>query len=252
MNSVVVIGTGNVSHHLCKGILENKNLKLLKVYGRNYKNLGLKLSNELFSKNFDDIIKADFYFIIVSDDSILEISNKIMPDQGSVVVHFSGSTDMNILSKHINYGVIYPLQTFSKKRVIDLNDVPLLIEGSSKTALKKIKKISLLLSKNVSICNTKKRSIVHLSAVFCNNFSNYMNLIAEELLKREKIDPKILVPLISETSKKLKHLTAINAQTGPALRGDHITIKKHLDLLKNSKYFDIYKNISQMIQKSNK
>ena len=78
-----------------------------------------------------------------------------------------------------------------------------------------------------------------------------MNLIAEELLKREKIDPKILVPLISETSKKLKHLTAINAQTGPALRGDHKTIKKHLDLLKNSKYFDIYKNISKMIQKSN-
>jgi hypothetical protein len=46
-------------------------------------------------------------------------------------------------------------------------------------------------------------------------------------------------------------LTAKKSQTGPAFRNDQITIKKHLNLLKGSKYENIYKSISTEITKLN-
>ena len=252
MYKVVVIGTGNVSYHICKAILKNKNLKLLQICGRKIGNSEKEFSHIKYTNDLDKLSKAEFYFICVSDDAILDVSKRIKVNNKSLIIHFSGSTDLEVLSHYPNYGVIYPLQTFSKKRDIIFSEVPLFIEGNSDFSLKKIKKISSLLSNVISVCDSKKRSFVHISAVFSNNFSNYMNLIAEELLIKEKIDPSILTPLMNETAKKLNFLSAKNAQTGPAIRNDYKTIKKHLALLKNSEYFEIYKNLSLMIKKLNK
>jgi hypothetical protein len=49
----------------------------------------------------------------------------------------------------------------------------------------------------------------------------------------------------------LKFLNSKNAQTGPAIRNDIKTIKKHLHLLKGSNHFKIYETISKEITKLN-
>ena len=82
-------------------------------------------------------------------------------------------------------------------------------------------------------------------------FTNYMRIVADEILKSNKIDAKILNPLTFETSDKLKHLSSKDAQTGPALRNDLKTIKKHLNLLKGTDYEKVYKTISTEITKLN-
>ena len=77
-----------------------------------------------------------------------------------------------------------------------------------------------------------------------------MNLIAEEILKSNNINSDILYPLINETANKLNYLSPKNAQTGPAIRNDQITIQKHLNLLKETKYFEIYDKLTKEIIKS--
>ena len=77
-----------------------------------------------------------------------------------------------------------------------------------------------------------------------------MNIIAEKILKSQNIDVDILNPLIKETADKLNYLSPSEAQTGPAIRNDEITIQKHLNLLKETKYFEIYNNLTKEIIKS--
>ena len=249
MLKIVVIGTGNVSYHLCKAIIEAENLELIEVFGRK-KNPPKDLINSIsYCKNIKKIKKADLYILCVSDNAISKISDELNINKNSIVVHTSGSTNIKLLSKHKNHGVIYPLQTFSKNKKIQFTNIPIIIEANSKLVLDKIKTICLLISKKVIECNSDQRTLIHISAVFTNNFSNYMNVIAEEILKSNNINSDILYPLINETANKLNYLSPINAQTGPAIRNDQITIQKHLNLLKETKYFEIYDKLTKEIKK---
>jgi len=146
---------------------------------------------------------------------------------------------------------LYPLQTFSINKSVNFNDIPIIVEGNSIESLNKIKTLGLMISGNVLKASSKQRLAIHVSAVFTNNFTNYMRIVADEILKSNEIDTDILNPLTLETSNKLKYLSSKDAQTGPALRNDLKTIKKHLNLLKGTGYEEIYKTISSKITKLN-
>tara|TARA_B110000495_G_scaffold59295_1_gene50310 strand:+ start:3816 stop:4580 length:765 start_codon:yes stop_codon:yes gene_type:complete len=250
MIDVIIIGTGNVSFHFSKVISNRNGLKLIGIYGRgrnipDYFNKNISYSNDLKKIKY-----ADIYIICVSDDAIGIVSDQLNVSEKSIVVHSSGSTNISYLSKHKKHGVLYPLQTFSYNREVNFSSIPIIIEANTNLVLDKIKEISNLISNKIIECDSQKRLSVHISAVFANNFSNHMNVIAEEILKINNIDSDILKPLIHETSKKIQFLKSKEAQTGPAIRNDQITIKKHLNLLKQTKYFDIYKTLTEEIIKS--
>ena len=141
MLNVIIIGTGNVSNHICKAIEKVKSLKLVQICGRKKdlpKNFNQSIS---YCNNLKEINKADFYIICVTDDAISKVSNELIVDTNSIVVHCSGSTNMDQLCKHKNHGVLYPMQTFSKSTKTNFKDVPIIIEGSSNSVLNKIKKL---------------------------------------------------------------------------------------------------------------
>jgi predicted short-subunit dehydrogenase-like oxidoreductase (DUF2520 family) len=98
----------------------------------------------------------------------------------------------------------------------------------------------------------EKRKILHLAAVFSNNFSNHLYSIAYKITKNNNIDFDILKPLIQETANKILLLEPAKAQTGPARRDDMVTINNHLKLLKNDDYRNIYKTFTQLIKDENK
>jgi hypothetical protein len=59
---------------------------------------------------------------------------------------------------------------------------------------------------------------------------------------------KLLEPLIVETFKKALEIGPQKAQTGPAIRKDDITIRKHLEMLKGEPDMqDLYRRISESI-----
>ena len=74
-----------------------------------------------------------------------------------------------------------------------------------------------------------------------------MIVAAEKILEKNKIDKSLIRPLIFETFKKLSRTSAVDAQTGPAIRNDKITIDKHINHLSESDFLNLYKLITKNI-----
>ena len=168
----------------------------------------------------------------------------------AVVAHTAGSVPLDGLPGKIrNRGVFYPLQTFTAGRHISLGDVPLLVEGSDPQTTRTLLRLARALSSNARQASSEERAKLHLAAVFASNFSNHMYAIAQQLLDRYGLPADLLKPLMRETAAKaLESVSAADAQTGPARRGDMLTQKRHLDMLDDCPELqNIYENISRHI-----
>ncbi len=248
MISIVLIGTGNIATHLFDTFLLYDTLNVLQVVGRskisltNFRN---KTNTCLLSST---IKKADVYIVAVSDDAISSVASKIKHLKG-IVVHTSGSAHLDSLSDCKNRGVLYPLQTFTKGVKINFRKIPICIEARQKKDLKTLQFIAETISEFVYEISSEQRSYLHLSAVFVNNFTNFMFTIGYELCKENNLPFDILKPLINETVHKINLLNPMEAQTGPAKRNDVTTMQRHLELLKTNNQKNIYKLLSEAIKK---
>jgi len=100
----------------------------------------------------------------------------------------------------------------------------------------------------VHILTDEQRAHLHLSAVFVNNFTNYLQHIGTNILSKQKLPYSLLRPLLGETIRKLDRMPPHEAQTGPAIRGDQQTIQKHLKLLEGKREWQkIYQVLSEGI-----
>jgi hypothetical protein len=88
-----------------------------------------------------------------------------------------------------------------------------------------------------------------MAAVFACNFSNHMQVIAKEIMDDEKINYKLIIPLIKKTFSKFEQDPKIK-QTGPAIRKDINVIENHLNLIQKDGHREIYKLISDNIIKT--
>ncbi len=251
IHSVVLIGAGRVATQLGLTFVRHQ-IPVLQVYSRTAasaaalsKTTGSDFTNDLSNLNQ----QADLYIISVADDSISQIVNQLNLEN-KTVVHTSGSVPLEILAPvSSSYGVFYPLNTFSKEKNIDLSDTPFCIEASDPATEHKLLQLARLISNDVRLINSQQRAVIHLAAVFACNFTNFMMINADEILRNQGISHDILLPLINETISKLSNISPKEAQTGPALRNDREIIKKHLEMLNNDPEKRIlYQLISEQIQ----
>ena len=195
---------------------------------------------------------GDIYIFCVSDDSLASLLKTIRIKEEALLLHTSGSLPMDILKPYSkNYGVLYPVQTFSKKRDLDFDEIPLCIEGSSPNVLGKIKMLAEKLSGKIYAINSMQRKELHLAAVFACNFPNYLYSVAGKLLENSGLPFSMLRPLIFETAHKVMLLSPEEAQTGPARRGDESIMSMHKNMLKGDKeLLKIYTMLSEAIRES--
>ena len=231
MNSVLIIGKGNVATHLYNTFLNVDGIAV----------------TQIGSRSLENVPKARITIIAVSDDAIAEVSSKIKND---VVVHTSGSVGMNDLKNKTRKGVFYMLQTFSKDKKVDFNEVPFCLEAESEKEYELLENLANLIGKKIYSVSSQQRKIVHVAAVFVNNFTNHLYKIGNDICKENDVPFDILKPLIKETALKIDELSPEKAQTGPAIRKDKKTIKNHLNLL-NSEQQKIYKILTKSIQNGN-
>ena len=176
MLSIVIIGTGNVATHLFDTFLTYDTLNVLQVVGRSEKSLAYfsnKTKTTLLSSKID---VADIYIIAVSDDAISEVANALKKQNG-LIVHTSGSVALSILDNNHNKGIFYPLQTFTKNKLVNFREIPICIEATHKKDLKTLHFLAETISKHVYEISSEQRKHLHLAAVFVNNFSNYMYIL---------------------------------------------------------------------------
>ncbi len=252
---IVVLGSGNVATQLSQA-LHNAGEEIIQVYSKHFSN-AKELASKVNANAIDNLLHvnafADVYLIAVKDDAILEVSKALKSFKG-VIVHTSGATGINIFRNEIeNFGVFYPLQTFSKNRNVDFNQVPVCIEANNLSSLEFLKTLASKLGDRIFEINSEERKSLHLAAVFACNFSNHLYALAADVLEEKNLDFDLLRPLITETSVKVMDSLPADVQTGPAIRFDESTIKDHLALLKHSADLkEIYQRLTDSIKSKHK
>lgn len=246
---IVLIGAGNVATQLGLALQEAKHT-IVQVYSKS-KTSSSTLAKLLKCKQTNSPGKidktGDIYIIAVKDDAIAKVVKQLKLSN-QIVVHTSGSVAMDILKPASkNYGVFYPLQTFSKTKKAEFKTIPICLEAKNPNTLKVLQSIGKSISNNVQTIDSEQRKFIHVAAVFACNFTNHFYSIASDILESKKLSLDILKPLIEETSNKIKNSCPDEMQTGPAIRGDKKTMNTHLKLLKNKEHKKLYKLISKSI-----
>ena len=249
MLSIVLLGSGNIAHHLFDAFMHQQEVLVKQVYGRNKESLAYFSKNCKVTSNSNDVEDADLFIIAVSDDAISEVS-KILNNKKGIVVHTSGTVEKEVIQSK-RKGVFYPLQTFTKNKKVDFSSIPICIEANTKKDLRIIEKLAETISTKVYEISSKQREKLHLAAVFVNNFTNHMYSIGNTICEKEGVSFDILKPLITETVDKLQFLSPEKAQTGPAKRNDVLTIQKHLTSIENPIHKKLYQLISESIKEEN-
>ncbi|RQO65014.1 DUF2520 domain-containing protein [Pedobacter sp. KBW01] len=248
---IVLLGSGNVATHLAKA-LKAKGEDVVQVYSPNLVNAKL-LADNIAAEAVSDLsavkVDADLYIISVKDDAIESIAEGLKAVSG-LVVHTSGTTDIKVLSSQVKHaGVFYPLQTFSKRKDVSFDRIPLCIEATGAVELDVLKQLASKLSQQVYELDGDKRKILHLAAVFACNFPNHLYALANRVLQQNDLDFEIIRPLIAETADKVMTNLPENVQTGPAVRDDETTINKHLSMLNDMPGLqEIYQTLSDSIK----
>ncbi len=246
---IVFLGSGNVATHMASA-LKMLGHEVVEVYSRKYENaqaLAVKIGAQPIDRIDCVSSLADLYVFSVKDDVLAEVIAK-MPHSNGIWVHTAGSVPMSVFSAYVrNYGVIYPLQTFSKQKEVCFSDVPLFLEGSSVEIICRLEELANELSNSVHCLSGQKRAVLHLAAVFASNFANHMYSLAGQIVAEEGVPFDVLRPLIAETTAKAMELTPWEAQTGPAVRGDQKVMKAHMELLKSPEMKELYALVSESI-----
>lgn len=251
---IALIGAGNVA--TCLGPrLKEAGHEIAAVYSRTVES-ARALADRLgatYTTDIKAVPASDAAIVMLKDDALKELAPAIAGSlKGALLLHTAGSVPMDIWREAgaTQYGVLYPMQTFSKESRIDWSQVPLFIEGSSDRTLDSIRQLALSISPDVTPLSSDGRKKLHLAAVFTCNFSNHMYAIAERLLATEGVPFSVMLPLVRETARKVESIKPVDAQTGPAVRGDRKVIGEHLELLKDyPELADLYRLISIDINK---
>jgi len=231
---VVIIGSGNVASVLGR-LLKKSNHEIIQVISRNAEHAKI-LADELECP-FSDINNtvdtgADLYLVAVNDGALYEL-NKSFHLGNKLILHTAGSVPKDILKDiSVNYGVLYPLQSLRKEMDYP-HDIPLLVDGNTEETLTLTEDFARTVSGTVARASDEERLKLHVAAVIVSNFTNHLYALAEEFCGKEKVDFKMLAPLIKETAERIKTHSPTEVQTGPALRNDIFTLDKHLRILAN-------------------
>ncbi len=245
------IGAGNLATHLAIEFY-SRGFEIIQIFSRNIANAKV-LAQALNASYTDDLSQiyenADLYFVSVTDDSILQVIENLC-FKPKFIVHTSGSISMEIFTKRFeNYGVFYPLQTFSKMKKVEFENIPICLDANNLENLDYLTYLAKKISNSVFFIDSNQRKQIHLAGVFACNFVNHLWVIANEILEKQSIPFEIIKPLIQETFHKAFLLSPASVQTGPAMRNDEKVIQEHIKLLEHDKNSsDIYKILTKSIQ----
>lgn len=250
MDSIVIIGSGNVAESLAQAVAES-GLRLVQVFARNAARAQAvaALAGCGWASRPEELAAADLYLLAVSDRAVTEVAAALPIPENAAVAHTAGSVPLEALpAKFARRAVFYPLQTFTQGRRVDFRQLPLFVEASEPALQTELETLARRITPHVFYADSARRAQLHLAAVFVCNFVNHMYAVGGQLMSDAGLDFALLKPLIAETTAKaLDAASPAAVQTGPAVRGDLPTQQRHAAMLGDELLRTIYTAISQHI-----
>lgn len=250
---IALIGSGNVATWIAHRLRTSKNFPVAQVYSRNLEHAAA-VAHVVGGEAIDDLSRlnphCEAYIFSIKDDAYPDVLSRL-PFSLPLALHTAGSVSQTVFEGYANeYGVLYPLQTFTKSADMNALNVPICWELDKVGDVRKARVRQLMqeLTPLQYAVDEHQRERLHLAAVFACNFGNAMYRAADELLREQSLPFEMLLPLLEQTLDKVRHMSPEEAQTGPARRADQQVIQKHLRTLNNTQLHDIYETITRYIQ----
>lgn len=221
---IAIIGAGSVGTNLHHA-LDLKGIKTELVHA-------LPLTGEDSQHAIAALPVADIYIYTVADHALREVVAVVNAPK-ALHVHTSGSMPKEVFGADKPHGgVMYFLQSFSRMKMIDeWSGIPCFVEGKNIDDLAAIYSLAQMLTSRIYEANQHDRERLHIAGVFANNYSNLMYRMAADVLKETQIPFEALLPLIDNTAAKIHVMEPVEAQTGPAQRGDEAVMAHQMEIL---------------------
>lgn len=251
---IALIGAGRLATNL--GVaLQKAGHEIVQVYSRSSES-AQDLACRLQAEPINDLslLKANIEvcFIAVKDSVLANVIAAVCKEHpDTLFFHTAGSMPLSVFHGYAQrYGVFYPMQTFSKERIVDFSRIPVFIEANCDSVLSTARSLATSISGDVRELSTEDRRYLHLSAVFACNFANHCYAMAAQLLEAHGLPFSVMLPLIEETLDKVHVMSPYDAQTGPAVRYDENVIAAQQTLLaENPDLLRIYNEMTRNIHK---
>ena len=241
--NISIAGSGRVARAMGHAF-KRAGHTIVQIISRTPNDLATELDAE--NVNFDgSISEVDLIAVLVSDDSISEVSS-LLPSH-IPQFHASGVTDIEKLQSETR-GVVWPIKSINNKSASEgFSGVPMGIESSNEAFLKTLSSLVSSINGDAFEADSSKRAVVHLAAVFTDNFANHCLTLSQDVLKNADLDPKLMRSLAEGLLAGALNGDSKNRQTGVAIRGDFKSQKRHVELLNTESAVEFYKFISKKI-----
>ncbi len=249
---IAVIGSGNIATFFA-GKFHAAGFEIVQVISARMEH-AKELAGHFqcaYSDQIDDLSdNAETILFAVRDDVLLEYAADIRL-QGRLVIHSAGSVHLDEIKRMSDQlACLWCVYSINKNHLPDNENIPLVVNANNNDSLEKVRILANAISGSLFYLDDEQKSVLHLAAVFANNFTNHLYAISKKIADENHIPFETLLPIISDTAEKLYHGTPAQNQTGPAIRHDAKTISKHIALLNEERFRDIYRILTESIQNS--
>ena len=182
--------------------------------------------------------------LAVRDDAIRPLAG-VLADAGAigsqqVVLHLSGVYGQEALGPLVGsraaLGSLHPLQTISEpERAAErLKGAWAAVEGMPR-AVEAAERLAQDVGLRPFRIASQAKPMYHAGAVFASNYFVVVEAVAQRLLRHAGLTDaeawQALRPLVEGTLENLGRLGPLGALTGPVVRGDEATIRRHVEAL---------------------
>jgi predicted short-subunit dehydrogenase-like oxidoreductase (DUF2520 family) len=246
MNKISIVGAGKVAYSLAKALLD-AGLNVTSVYSKRRESsekLAAKFNIPLYGDSLSDIDSSSELFFLAVPDSEIEnaayvLSKAKLDFNKCLFVHLSGSQDISQLkllkSRGASIASFHIMQTFPSCEIVDIKDHFAAIETDNVATEKCLFDLALKLNLKPFPISSENKVFYHLTGVWASNFfiANLFN--AFKVFQTAKISEidflQIVKPIINSTFDNVLKNGISSSLSGPVIRGDIETIKKHVSSL---------------------
>ena len=218
----------------------------VRLHGRHQKSLPAPLTMTVGDgvKPPPWIGETDVVILTVRDDAITPLAaslgNARAVNERHVILHLSGVQGQealgSLVASRAALGSLHPLQTIVEPALTParLKGAWAAVEGMPR-AVEAGERIARDLGMRPFRIATKAKAMYHAGAVFASNYLVVVEAVAQRLLRHAGLSDAeawaALKPLVEGTFENLSRHEPREALTGPVVRGDAVTIGRHLESL---------------------
>ena len=238
--SIAIIGPGALGSSLALALYQ-QGFRVMELIARDAaspaaRKLARKTNAKLLSIEKCEL-KADIVWICVPDDAIAPLASSLRTRswKGKTVLHASGALTADVLQPLKSRGAAiasaHPMMSFVRATQTSFKDVWFALEGDRRAVAAARNLISALDAKSFTI-SAGLKPLYHLFGGFLSPFLVTVLSAAEQLGRKAGLPsrqlPQIMRPIVMRTLENYFAKGAAASFSGPLVRGDVETIRKHM------------------------